>query len=328
MAEKERLLREDGGPVQQEGGHAEVLISERASATPVRPGLQTERDSVGKSGASIEGGVEGPLNLLQDWFSQVLMHPRSAADGVQAAAPLQEKLGAANVEELVTPSSTLSAVERLDLYQYAYHARLVECLADDYPSVKFAVGEKTFDTIARKYVEVHPSQNPNLNYFGRSFAGFCREQTWLDNYNFLADLSALEWAMVEVLHAAQSETLSLDALQSATPEQTEGLTLKAAPTLRFLRHDYPVNAFLQAYRNEEKPPIPARAPSATAVYRTGFTIWRMSFTQDMADVLERLLAGAPLGEALAGIPAAAEGDVTVWFKEWVAGGFFSELALG
>jgi len=324
------MVREDGGPSPEEGGPSEVLVSERASATPmmavVSRGQSFEPIQV-SAGVDMEGGIEGPLDRLQSWFASVVTHPRSVEDGVAQAKAVQHALGAQEIEEIVTPSSRMPAIDRLGLYHYAYHARLVECLADDYATVQHAIGDSSFEMLARKYIEAHPSQNPNLNYFGRHFAEFVKRQSWLDNHAFLSDLSRLEWAMVEVLHAAPAPTLALAGLQQLAPEEWATIKMSPAPTLRFLEFDYPVNNFLQAMRDEKHPPIPAREWSATAVYREKFTVWRMGFTRPMAGVLSRLLGGATLGDALDSLDVANtdEGDVMVWFREWVSGGFFEAV---
>ncbi len=327
------IVRDDGGPAPEEGGPAEVMVSERASAMPLTPGSRVERSTLGEgasvsAGVAMEGGVEGPLERLQAWFSAVVTHPTSAAEGVESAAPIQRALGAHAVEEIVTPSARMTAVDRLGIYQFAYHARLVECLADDYPAVKTAIGEDTFETVARRYIAKHPSQNANLNSFGSSFAGFVAEQSdWLEHHAFLADLARLEWAMVEVLHAPAAPALLLSGLSQLAPEAWGRIELSPAPTLRFLELDHPANAFLQATRDGESPEIPPPAWSATAVYRQGYTIWRMGFTRPMARVLSALLEGQNLSDALDRLDVAdtSEGDVMVWFREWVSGGFFSAI---
>lgn len=329
-----RIVAPDGGPAPEKGGPAEVLSAERASATPI--GEKTDHapqaaKAPPSSGVSMSGGIEGPLETLQDWFAAVITHPRSAADGVAATADVRARLGATDLEALVTPSTTLSAVERLELYHYAYHARLIGCLADDYPTVKQAVGEATFETLARKYIEAHPSQNPNLNFFGRRFPGFVRtQQDWLDNHLFLSDLARLEWAMVEVLHAPGGPALSLAGLQEIGPEAWGRIKLTPAARLRFHEFDFPVNDFLQATREGKRPPIPHRGWSATAIYRPEYTVWRMTFTRPMAQVLRALLDGATLGDALSGLDVTdtREGDVMIWFREWVSGGFFERIDLG
>jgi hypothetical protein len=319
------VLRADGGPSPDEGGRSDVLASERASATPI---ARVEKRRAAPAESADRSKVEGPLDLLQAWFTEVVTHPKSAEAGVAAAGPIAEALGAEHVESIVLPNDRLTAVERLGLYHYAYHARLVECLADDYPTIRYAIGGDTFEKLAKAYVTAHPSSHPNLNFFGGRFPAFVREQPWLDNAHFLSDLGRLEWAMVEVLHAKAEEAISLAGLEAAGPERWAEIRLSASPTLRFLELDFPVNAFLQRYREDAEPPIPARAWSATAVYRQGFSVWRMGFTKPMAGVLAALLAGRTLGEALEPLDLedTSEGDVMVWFREWIAGGFFSALS--
>jgi hypothetical protein len=220
---------------------------------------------------------------------------------------------APDVERMITRAP------RLQIYQYAYRARLVECLADDYPCVKHALGEAEFEALAHRYIAAHPSRSPSLNYYGAKFPQFCE--------GFIADLARLEWAMVEVLHAPPSPVLSMTMMQSLPPEAWEEIRFEAAPTLRFHQFSFPVNKYLRAVRMGESPSIPTPEWAATAIYRKEFTIWRMDFTEPMAEVLLALLAGQPLGDALSSLPEELEGDVMIWFKEWVAGGFFERIHL-
>jgi hypothetical protein len=103
--------------------------------------------------------------------------------------------------------------------------------------------------------------------------------------------------------------------------------------LRLLRFEHPVNAYFQAYRDGSDPTIPGAQPSATVVYRSGPTVWRMDLTVAMFEVLSALVAGETLGEslgraehALEGVdPSGAAERVTHWFREWVSSGLFSEV---
>ena len=66
----------------------------------------------------------------------------------------------------------MTAAERLAIYRDGYRARLVECLADDYPAVRHLLGAEAFEAIAHAYVDKHPSRSPNLNAFGRLMPAF------------------------------------------------------------------------------------------------------------------------------------------------------------
>jgi hypothetical protein len=333
-------------------GKGDELLHERASATPFAPSPAPARTppraagkrAVGKRAVTKRAVTKRPgvaatrasLRAVQEWFAQVIMHPDTPAAGV-ASARKGAALGVTRAKDLgrvVTAGPRLSAMQRMAVYHHAYRARLVDVLADDYPSVAHAIGEREFESLCRAYIERHPSKDPNLNHFGRHMPAFCRTRRTAPWRRFAADLAALEWAMVDSIHAPDASVLSLEALATVAPEQWASALLPKSDSLQVLRFDYPVNAYLQAVREEKAPPIPAPEESATAVYRHGKRIWRMDLTPAMAGLLEDLFAGKTLGEALASIEAHADGpetlaeaerNVMVWFRAWVAGGFFARV---
>ncbi|HEY8040862.1 MAG TPA: DNA-binding domain-containing protein [Polyangiaceae bacterium] len=221
----------------------------------------------------------------------------------------------------LTRGPKLDARERLAIYQRAYRARLVECLADDYPVLKNALGDEAFEKLATAYVARFPSVAPNLNAYGRHMPGFCE--------GFAADLAALEWAIVEVIHAPGEAPLTLEGLGSVPMEKWVEARLRPNSALRLLRFAYPVNAYFQADREGARPTIPPPDPSATAVYRSALTVWRMALSPPMAALLSALVAGKALGEALAQVDDDESPDhVMAWFRHWVSSGLFVGVDLG
>jgi hypothetical protein len=240
---------------------------------------------------------------------------------------------AENAEAVVTAGPRLSAQERLDIYRSGYRARLVECLVDDYPVLAETLGEERFRALCHAYIDRHPSTSPSLNAFGRHMAAFCRETEG----RFASELATLEWALVEVLHAATPAALDLATLQAIPIEAWAAARLARSESVRLLMFEHPVNAYYQARRMGEEPPIPSASPSSTAVYRQGLTLWRLDLTPAMTRVLSALLEGAPIGEALERMGAdeadpdalaEAERSVMTWFREWVQSGFFERVLLG
>lgn len=250
------------------------------------------------------------------------------------------------VKRFVTAGPRLTAADRFDIYRSGYHARLVECLLDDYPVLAAMLDrddEGQFTALCRAYVDRHPSASPNLNTFGRHMASFCREAR-LEGFpgfqalgRFASDLAALEWALVEVLHAETAPPLDIAALQSMPPEAWAGARFVRSDALRLLRFEYPVNAVFIANRIEEiVPDVPAPSPNAVAVYRKDMQLWRMDLTPAMVGVLEPLVAGKSLGEALEAVEAECTdpevlaqtgANLMVWFREWVDAGFFTRVVL-
>jgi len=263
-----------------------------------------------------------------------------AITGAEADAPGHD------LERFITPGPRMTASERFEIYRSGYHARLVECLLDDYPvlaAMLGSLGDDAFDTLCRAYVDRHPSASPNLNGFGRHMASFCREGKvgCVPGFDalrvFASELATLEWSLVEVLHAETAAPLEIAALQALPPEAWARARFIRNPALHVFRFEYPVNAVFIANRIEEiVPEVLAPSPNAVAVYRKDMQLWRMDLTPAMLGVLEPLLAGKTLGEALEAIEAAATdpeilaqtgANLMVWFQEWVDAGFFTRIEL-
>jgi hypothetical protein len=265
------------------------------------------------------------LRELQRWFACMTTRSEGVLDG--HSDPEQKP----ELERLVTRGPRLSARERVQIYNDGYFARLVECLADDYPALSYALHEDTFSALAREYIERYPSRSPNLNAYGQHLATFCRTRfgPWAD---FAADLARLEWALVEVVHAPVTRSLDSDVLATIPAAGWQSARLLPSRGLRLLSFDYPVNDFFQAFREERAPELPDRAPTATAVYRQGLALWRMGLEPLAALLLRDLISGVPLAVAVATLESQNQTAGTSeqltrllphWLGEWVRSGFFS-----
>jgi hypothetical protein len=266
------------------------------------------------------GDDDATLRARQLWFAGAVMRPETEPPSV----------GNREAEQWLTAGPQMTATERLEIYRRGFHARLVECLADDYPGVRHALGGDAFDRLCRAYIARYPSDGPNLNPFGRRMAAFVREEAPQPLRALAADLASLEWAIVEVIHARSAPQLTVEALGDLSAEQWPDVRFAANPAVRLLRFEYPVNAYLRAVRDSQGPSIPAASPSATVVYRNGPTIWRTDLTAPMFQVLSALLAGERLADALAcaeeslaHLPESEASEcVRAWFAEWVGSGLF------
>jgi hypothetical protein len=320
-----------------EGGISDAFVRERASATPGKPmstaPLPPPRDATPRDRSRVASAppIDVPLRALQHWFAAAIMHPEGVTTGIeQAAARGAPAVMLHDVERVVAPSSLLSGIERLAVYGDAYRARLVECLADDYPAVQYALGDDAFEALCLRYIARHPSESPNLNCFGRHMGAFCRDEE-RPALPFQSELAALEWAMVEVLHAPSAQKLDLTTLATVPTHRWTGARFLASSTVRVLEFSYPVNAFFQAFRTDRVPGAPAPAWSATAVFRDGATIWRMDLSRAMHALLMSLFGGIALGPALESLERTAQlseeegAQVMVWFRDWVRHGFFAQI---
>jgi hypothetical protein len=269
------------------------------------------------------------LRELQRWFASVATHPAGVLEG-RLGPERSQKL-----ERLVTPGPRLSAVERVQIYQQGYFARLVECLLDDYPALSYALGAATFEALARAYIEKHPSRSRSLNAYGEHLAAFCRSrpEAWA---RCAADLARLEWALVEVIHEPVDQHLAPDALAKIPVARWQTARLLPSRGMRLLDFEYPVNDFFQAFRDDRAPELPERAPTATVVYRQHLALWRMSLEPRAALLLKDLVGGVPLATAIAALETRSQAAgnhaelahlLPQWLGAWVQNGVFRAVEL-
>ena len=66
-----------------------------------------------------------------------------------------------------------SAMERLEVYQVAYRARLKNCVVADFPATKKILGDEKFNSIMKEFFDSQYSELPNINEF---------TQVWLNYF--------------------------------------------------------------------------------------------------------------------------------------------------
>jgi Putative DNA-binding domain len=289
--------------------------------------------------------VSGPRSLadVQRWFQAVVTHPGGVEGGVGSEAAQELiRLNHGELEAVVGRSRNLTAAERMSIYASAYYARLLECLEAYYPVLRRALGEELFHSFAFEYLQRHPSGSYTLDHLGDHFARFLEEtrpddgSSWPD---FLIDLATLEWNIARVFDGPGVEfqpLLTPEALQSFPVERFGEARLAPVPCLRVLAFRYPVNAYYTAARKTEDEgeeiPLPEPAAERVALTRRDFVVRRYPLTAPQYALLEKILEGATVGEA---IVAAAEAsdleddalatELKAWFRFWSAEGFFQAI---
>jgi hypothetical protein len=265
---------------------------------------------------------------------EVVTHPAGVGDGLASPrATRHMAVPEAELEGVVQPSRALSARERLTIYSNQYIWRLVDVLAEEFPAVRGVLGAEAFFAVARAYVTAHPSRHYSLSLLGARFARFLGEEAAaLENRRFLADLARLERAKQEVFDAPGQAPVHVDTLLAIPAEEWENARFEAVPALALLASSYPVNAYLQATLEAREVPLPAPREEWVAVYRRDYSVWRLPLRREPFLLLESLLGGATLSEAIGACADAPEADLDLvvqklreWFQDWTGLGFFAAV---
>jgi hypothetical protein len=281
------------------------------------------------------------LAQLQRWMREVVTHPNGVEAGVRSDAACAEIAHAADaVEQVILPSRRLTSLERLSIYANAYHARLLECLREEFPILAKTLGEETFDAFAFGYIRSYPPRSYTLGELGRHFPKFLAETrpvmnadnddtSWPD---FLIDLATLERCYSEVFDGPgieNQQVLQPADLMAIPPERWPEARLVPAPCLRTLTLRYPVHEYISAMRRSESAPLPDPASTHLIITRRDYVVRRVSVPAAEFKLLANLMAGQPVGAALANAAAddcmdhaAKEAQIFKWFEQWTAAAYF------
>lgn len=284
-----------------------------------------------RRGARGEPDVE--LEELQRWFYGNLIRP-ALTSSAPLTAPLAEAAAARPAEEVVLPSATLSARQRLGIYAEMYLLRMVESLADDYPTVRALLGEDDFRDLCRDYLTHQPSQSFTLEHAGHGLPDHVAKTDRLVPAALLRDVARLERAVNQSFHAAPSEVLAPAVIGQIPVEQWPALGFRMTSGVHLLALAYPANAIVQSNTREEPLPPLEPEPTWTAVWRKDYVVWRQSLSRAQYAVLDALQRGRTMAEAVEAAQGAWDGEATEleeqlfqWFADWLHEGFFSALVL-
>lgn len=83
-------------------------------------------------------------------------------------------------------AGNISAYRRNHLYA------LLAVLQHRYPAVEKFLGTDNFKFFAREYIYTHPSDDPNIDNYGKQFSAFIQVRRELHDYPYLADLAKID----------------------------------------------------------------------------------------------------------------------------------------
>lgn len=279
------------------------------------------------------------LQSLQTWLQSVITHPNGVSAGILGAQD-HITLTPEEIESVVPASSQLDSISKIEVYGNAYYARLIECLGEEFPAVKHALGADTFDSFAFSYLHQFSSTSYTLSDLGRQFPSFL-EQTkpsdagelgWAD---FLIDLARLEWHYSEIFNGPGTEkieALTSENLQSLTPEQFAMCRLVPAPCLRLDEFRFPIHEYATAVRKKhESPPLPAPTLTRLVMTRRQYVVRRVAVSEAEYCILQELVnctdesIGSILDRAAEHWGNEMQEHLQEWFERWAAAGYFVGL---
>jgi hypothetical protein len=217
----------------------------------------------------------------------------------------------------VRGDACLPALERLDIYRYAYWVRQIDALRDEFRRLAERMGQQAFAELMTQYLRAHPSEDASIERVGRRLEAFLRAHPD-ERCRAHADLAALEWAEVEVLLA--EDPAAVVAAFDVPPEHFPACRVILQPAWRLLVLASDPLATLG------RPEAP-HAPTAIAIWRKRFSVRHRTLESDEHHAAAAVRAGATMAavcDTFAGAtdPAKRAFDV---FRRWLSEGWVSHI---
>ncbi len=264
------------------------------------------------------------LEQIQRWMQERISHPDGVASGD----------GAPEIDQIVRPSRQMSAKQRLQVYHDSDFVRLIDVMAEEYPTTRQVTGQERFTQLCHEYVITHPPTSWTLADLSIHFPNFLREQaSQVPHRELVTDIARVERAMEDIFDAPTKTPIGVHDMLAIPLDSWPSVRLELSPALALFELGHPVNAVITAVREGRSMQLPRPKPSWIAVWRKNHTVWRKQLdSQAQYQLLSEIRDGRTLGEAL-DVSATLPGidleqlitELRAWFEEWAREAWFCSL---
>src|SRR5512132_696987 len=208
---------------------------------------------------------------------------------------------AAACAEYVTGNSRLTPAEQVDIYRRQYWLRHIDALAEDYPGVRYLIGEEAFDAFLRAYLLAHPPRHKSLRDLGCDIVAFGAGHAFPEDRGAVTrEMLAYEHAFIDLFDGADPPPLDPQKLTTMPEEAWESARLVLQPLLVRRQVRYAVHRIRLAAKAGDEDTIdaaPAEAPANLVLYRDDHLIRFEELDAPAFALLDALGRGEALGPA-------------------------------
>lgn len=268
----------------------------------------------------VSKGIQPSLRLLQREFAARLR-------GVQTSMPAW-----------ILSDSRASGEERLEIYSGAYGERLFESLNADFPATALI---PDFRELVEGYLRAHPPREASLSDAGSAFSAWLARRGRRGAVRpWVAELAALEWAVLESFYAGEGEDVDLAVLGAVPGCDWARVRCELSPSVRLLKHRYAVEGLWRlrkdpvGFRKAARGVRMLRTPQRLCLWRdrrhaafhAGVTV--VSLEPAAFALLHALSKGRSLGSVCALVERAHKttpAQIQSWFASWIVSGVISSV---
>lgn len=232
------------------------------------------------------------------------------------------------IENEVISTANATAIKRLGIYKDAYEARLIECLASNFPNLKMFMGDEQFYQLGLAYLKHFPSTNRSIRWFGDNLSSFLSTYS---NHEFLVELAEFEWKMTLAFDATDERVLALEEMALISPEMWPDMKLVVHSSFQRLHFKWNTVQLWQALEKH------THIESCQNELISSWALWRDNYINRFCTVdeeeswfLDSMAAGKTFADLCQGLCQwNAEDDIglkaATFLKKWIQMGIISKI---
>lgn len=172
--------------------------------------------------------------------------------------------------------------QRLTIYQASITSALIATLKDTYSVCLKLVGDDFFMAMAKYFIFQTPSNSPDINQYGETFASFIDNFPPTKSLPYLADVAALEWAWHLALHGKDYHPWDNSKLTTLNDSQYGQVIFELPPNASLISSKYPV---LDIWRMNQESDPNKQIPIDLKAGEAKLLVWRQAMDVHI-DVLQ------------------------------------------
>lgn len=225
----------------------------------------------------------------------------------------------------LNPQGGEAGVNRISVYQGGYTARTQDAIKQVYEALCHVIGARKTVELAQAYASKFPSQDYNLNFYGRHLPEFLESYPLSRELPFLVDLAKLEWKVCHAFHSFEQEPLDSKKLASLSADDWDNFVLKFQPSVDVIQSEWPILDIWQVRHTavEEINVNLVNRPQSMLIFRRGLQVHCELIDDRQSKLLSGLLAGGTLSSVCEKVAMEFDDElppISEWFSSWMSNG--------
>jgi hypothetical protein len=186
------------------------------------------------------------------------------------------------IKTAVIDTENLSSLDRLNIYQDAYYARLIEALCFDYTALHALIGNEEMRQLAKQYIDLYPSQFRSIRWYGKDLADFMRDILVYSQAPWLIEMAEFEWGLSKAFDVEDSPYFLITKMADIPVDRWHDLQFKINPSIQRLNFAWNVAKIWTTFTEKKKLIRPRKFSKIE-----NWIIWRKEYDVQFCSLLKQ-----------------------------------------